>query len=157
MEKNKGLLNAVDACADLLEELNQKRPELAGKASQQGVELWRNRIIVQPGSAQEGLEEADDAPNKTDLAELITDLLQSNGIEDVLDILEAQHETSLTVEQMINIAGKEVYIDALRKDASELSNNAISYNQIASLWNDLGRPALGGVKWNSRGVSILVA
>jgi len=155
MEKSKSLLAAIDACADLLEDLNTKRPELAGDTSRQGVELWRNRKIVQAGKPFEEEEESS-GTGDPDLAGLITELLKTNGIEDVLDILEAQHNTSLTIEQMIDVVGKEAYIEALRKDAGELSSNSISYNQIASLWNDLGRPALGGVNWNSRGVSILI-
>ncbi len=156
MEKNKSLLAAVDACADLLEGLNQKRPDLADKTSRQGVELWRNRKLVKPGKPLEDEVDSGSDSGGVDLAVLITELLTSNGIEDVLDILEAEHETSLTIEQMIDVAGKEPYIDALRRDAAELSDNQISYNQIASLWNDLGRPALGGINWNSRGISILI-
>ncbi len=133
MEKHKSLLAAVDACADLLEELNEKRPELAGEESRQGVELWRNRIMVKPGSALEEEEAHNKSASELDMAVLITELLEKNGIEDVLDILEAEHEISITVEEMIDVAGKEVYIDALRKDAAELSINAISYSQIASL------------------------
>jgi len=156
MENSKSLLAAVDACADLLEGLNQRRPDLADETSRQGVELWRNRKLVTPGKPFEDEVDRGSDSGDVDLAALITKLLATNGIEDALDILEAEHETSLTIEQMIEVAGKEPYIDALRRDAAELSENQISYNQIASLWNDLGRPAMGGIKWNSRGVSILI-
>lgn len=155
MEKSKSLLAAIDACADLLEDLNSRRPELSGDTARQGVEQWRNRKIVQ---AADPLEDEEEKATSTDpdLGALIVELLQTNGIEDVLDILEAEHDTSLTIEEMIDVGGKEAYIEALRKDAKELVGNSISYNQVSSLWNDLGRPALGGINWNSRGVSILV-
>ena len=155
MEQIESLLSSVDACAERLEELNRRFPNLAGETSRRGVEHWRQRKIKarihQPREPEPNSDLSADQ-----LKALATRLLQSNGLEDVLDILLEEHKIDLTLPQLIHLIGKQSYLNALRKDAGELLQNAISYDQIAGLWNDLDRPALGGPTWNARRVSMLV-
>jgi hypothetical protein len=155
MEKNLKIFEALDACADRLEQLNESFPRLASKSTRESVNHWRNRKQVMRDSLMQ--EEEEKAPGEVlDIKALATELLMVNGLEDVLDILLDEHGIDITMQQLVHEIGKTAYLSALRKDAGTLLSNAISYDQIATLWNDLGRPALGGPKWNARSVSILV-
>ena len=155
MEKMHKLFEAVDACADQLDRLNNQFPNLAGKSTRESVSHWRNRKIQVRLHQTNGDKGAKD--NRIDDAKkLAMKLLENNGLEDTLDILLAKHQMDLTFPKLIHLIGKGEYIAALRKDAGMLLDNAISYGQIAQLWNDLDRPAMGGPKWNERSVSILV-
>lgn len=149
------LFEAVDACADQLDRLNNQFPNLAGKSTRESVSHWRNRKIQIRLHQNHGDSEVEG--NQTvDTKKLAMRLLQSNGLEETLDILLAEHQVDLTLPKLIHLIGKGEYIAALRKDAGLLLENAISYDQIAQLWNDLDRPAMGSPKWSGRSVSILV-
>ena len=155
MEKMRKLFEAVDACADQLDRLNNQFPNLAGKSTRESVIHWRNRKIQVRLHQTHGDKGAKGNRND-DVKKLAMKLLENNGLEDTLDILLAKHQKDLTLPKLIHLIGKGEYIVALRKDAGLLLDNAISYDQIAQLWNDLDRPAMGSPKWSGRSVSILV-
>lgn len=149
------LFEAVDACADQLDRLNNQFPHLAKKSTRESVSHWRNRKI-QIRLHQTHDESAVTGNPTEDVKKLAMNLLETNGLEETLDILFATHQLDITLPKLIHLIGKGEYIVALRKDAGLLLENAISYDQIAQLWNDLDRPAMGGPNWNGRSVSILV-
>ncbi len=157
MDKMRKLFESVDACADRLEELNNEFADLSSETTRNSVEAWRNlKVRVH---AERGEEKRTHTPSETpDIREIAIDLLekQGHGLEDVIDLLASDYNHSLTIKELVELVGKEVYISALRKDAGDLVDNSISYNQIASLWNDLDRPALGGENWTGQSVSILI-
>ncbi|MCW8847357.1 MAG: hypothetical protein OQK42_00285 [Sedimenticola sp.] len=155
MDKMRKLRESVDACADRLDALNNRFSNLATDATRESVETWRK---VKDKIVFDQTEEKKEPTAGPDVKSIATELLekQGHGLEDVIDILMSDHNIELTIDNLVQTIGKQVYITALRKDAGDLLGNAISYSQIASLWNDLGRPAFGGDSWTARSVSILV-
>ena len=149
-----GLIDAVDQCAERLHELNERYPLLASPASLSGVLSWRRRRVQHRLRRQVPPADLSDGPDARALA---LDLLQHNGLEDVLDTLLDRHGIDLSLPKLIHLVGKEAYIGALKREAAQLLANAISYEQIANLWNDLDRPALGGPSWSPRSVSVLAS
>jgi len=154
MKQYLGLVNAVDACAERLHLLNEQYPELASSASIGGVMHWRKRRIQHRLRKPEPAAEVSGGP---DIKAVALGLLKRNGLEDVLDILLEKHSIDLSLPKLIHLIGKEAYIASLKREAGQLLQNAISYEQIANLWNDLDRPALGSASWNSRTISVLAS
>jgi len=146
---------SVDACAERLDELNRRFPDLATDTSRMGVEHW---LRHKTKAGIHNLAELDPKPKRSsgELKELALRLLKIHDLEEVLDILLNEYQIDITLSQFIHLVGNHAYLVALRKDADGLLQNAISYEQIADLWNDMDRPALGGPSWNARSVSMLV-
>lgn len=155
MDKMRKLFESVDACADRLEELNSQFANLASDSTRQSVETWRNlkeSVIFDHNESRKASGEG------VAIKAIAIDLLerQGHGLEDVIDLLMSDHNIEIDIKSLAQTIGKQAYIAALRRDAADLLNNSISYNQIANLWNDLDRPAFGGENWTGRSVSILV-
>ena len=89
------------------------------------------------------------------LDKLSAELLENNSIEDVLDILLKDHGIDIPEQKLIKSVGKDAYLTALRKEVVFLRENALSFSQIAELWNELGRPGLNGGIWTEANVSLL--
>jgi hypothetical protein len=154
MDAKRKLYEAVEACAEKLDQLNSKFPNLATDSTKESVVQWKrnkDRIVLDQAPA-----EAPDTDGQgLDVRLLAIELMGENELEDVLDILSEVHKIEMTMAEFVDAIGNELYIDALRRDARSLTANSISYNQIANLWNDLERPCLGGERWEASGVSIL--
>lgn len=155
MDKLRKLFDTVDACADRLDQLNNRFAHLATESTHESVETWRkvkDRILFDYGDEKKV---HDSGP---DVRAIAVELLEKKGhsLEDVIDILATDHDVQINMEGLAQTIGRTVYIAALRKDAADLLDNAISLSQIANLWNDLDRPAFGGESWTARSVSILV-
>lgn len=155
MDKMRKLFESVDACADRLEALNNQFAHLASDTTRQSVETWRG---VKEGIIFDYNESQKSPGEGPDIKAIAIDLLenQGHGLEDVIDLLMSDHQVEMDIKGLAQLIGKQAYIAALRRDAADLLDNSISYNQIASLWNDLERPAFGGENWTGRSVSILV-
>lgn len=155
MDKMRKLFESVDACADRLEELNNQFADLASDSTRKSVESWRNLKEAVYFDYTESSKAPAEGP---DIKAIAVDLLenQGHGLEDVIDLLMSDHKVEIDIRGLAQLIGKQVYIAALRRDAADLLDNSISFNQIASLWNDLDRPAFGGENWTGRNVSILV-
>ncbi|MEJ1353970.1 MAG: hypothetical protein RPU52_06360 [Candidatus Sedimenticola sp. (ex Thyasira tokunagai)] len=150
------LFEALDAGATRLEELLQEYPYLSTAAIRESISDWhKHKIQIRLHQMGEGGNT--DVHEAQNIRELAIELLGKNGLEDTLDILLSRHNVEMTMPKLVHMIGRDVYIAELRQDAQALVANAISYEQIASLWNDLDRPALGGhPRWSGRNVSILV-
>ena len=153
MPKSLPLPASLDACAERLEHLNRCFPSLASEVSQAGVMHWREAKIRCLAASDEALQES--GPDVSRKALALT-LLQENSLEEVLDILHSEHRIECTLAQLVELVGHAAYTAALKVEAKQLAANAISYEQVAGLWNDLGRPALGADRWSGQSVSILV-
>ncbi|MCB1752225.1 MAG: hypothetical protein KDI74_10940 [Gammaproteobacteria bacterium] len=154
MENQSELVLAMDACADRLEYLNQCFPGLASPTTLEGVVQWRQRRSQNP------IQDSDENSQKTkqpdiDIAAVAVGLLQQHSLEDVLELLLENHGVELSLPELIQLIGKQEYLGALKRDVSELLKNAVSFEQIATLWNDIDRPAFGGPVWTSRSISML--
>ena len=160
------VLAAIDACADRLDELHQTYPHLSSQDIEQSVAYWRKvrpGIEIETSTKPKGegkvtIEQPDQsaAQNRDKVRQIAVDLLNDNGLEDTLDILHSKHNVDLTIKNLVALVGKTIYLSALQQDAKMLRQNAISYDQIAELWNDLERPASGGTVWTAKTVSLLL-
>ena len=156
MEYNAELELAMDACADRLEFLNATFPLLATAKTMDGVLRWRKCRVQDPvPEAPTDILPQQESAN-SDIGAVAIGLLQQHSFEDVLELLQGRHNVKLSLPQLINLIGKHKYLSFLKRDVTELLKNAISYEQIAFLWNDLERPALSGPVWSSRSISMLV-
>ena len=156
MEDDSDLELAIDACADRLAFLNEAFSTLATETSLSGVELWRQCRTRRPIQAPQEEESKSKQP-AIDLQSIAIELLKQNTLEDVLDLLADDHNTEMSLTELVHLIGNQQYLIALKRDLNELLKNAISFEQIATLWNDLERPALGGPTWNSRTISLLAS
>ncbi len=159
MDKILALFDVVDACAERLETLHKRFPDLATHENLESVANWHQRkqqLKLRLAGKQHAREASAEKPDLEQVRELAISLLGANGLEECLDLMLAEHRIDLTLPELIRLVGKKGYIDALRGDARMLLANAISYEQIASLWNDLERPAFSGPKWEARTVAQLV-
>jgi hypothetical protein len=154
MENHYELVSAMDACADRLEYLNQLFPKLATPTTMDGVMHWRQSRIQLPDHDSGDSAEYEKQP-RVDIREVAISLLQQYSLEDVLELLMENHRVGVSLPELIQLIGKQQYLGVLKRDVSELLKNAISLEQIATLWNDLERPAFGGPAWNSRSISML--
>jgi hypothetical protein len=145
----------IDSCARRLDELNARYPNLASSVSKEGVEQWRQRQIRILDQTKEK-PDSQDQPAAPDTKRLAVGLLADHGLEEVVGILLSQHQIEITMLELVDVIGHENYAPALRKDLGLLMENAVSYEQVAKLWRDLGRPALGGPEWNAQSVSALI-
>jgi hypothetical protein len=159
------LIDALDACADHLEKLNAKFPKLACDVTHEGVENWRKRQVHFSINYEEkdhgapielGAGDVIETEAETeDLGELARELLEANNVDDVVDVLTQDYDPDMSVSKLIELVGNGSYVAALKREVSFLEENAVTFEQIAELWNQLDRPALGGDKWTARSVSIL--
>lgn len=160
MEQRERLQQALDACAERLDSLNRSYPDLASPISRGAVERWHQTKVILglnlgPSEDSESQEEnSDDSLHEA--RKLAIELLESNGLEEVQNILETEHALTLSMPKLVQLVGNTAYRDALKKDAELMLHNAITYEQIANLWNDLERPAFGAPDWNARSVSVLL-
>jgi len=161
MEQRERLQQALDACAERLDSLNQSFPDLASSISKEAVAQW-NRTKVSLGlnlaSSDDSESQEEDSENPLyEARKLAIELLQNNGLEEVLDILQTEHALTLNMPKLAHLIGNTAYRGALKKDGVQMLQNAITYEQIANLWNDLERPAFEAQNWNSRNVSVLMS
>lgn len=139
-------------CADQLDRLNQHFPNLVTSASLEGVECWRNCEINMQDSSK-----ADrDGDGTEEIREVAQQLVKTEDLEDVLEILKVKHGVELNLPQLVELIGKEPYLNVLRKEASLMVDKGLTYEEISIAWNDLGRPALGASKWEAKAISLLV-
>lgn len=155
MDKIRKLFESVDACAERLEQLNERFAHLATESTHESVETWQK---VKDRIQFDYTEEKKQYSNGPDIKALALDLLekQGHGLEDTVDILVTDHDIEMNTAGLAQIIGRTAYIAALRRDATDLIGNSISLTQIATLWNDLDRPAIGGENWTARSVAILI-
>lgn len=144
-------LEGLEACAERLEHLNCRFPELASENSLSGVESWR-QLCSSNNTEAEGQPEDPRA-----IAELALPLLQRESVEEVVAILAGDHGFDGDLKELVRLVGAGPYGAALAREVRQLADNAVSYQQIAGLWNDLDRPVLGGERWSADSVSVLVS
>ena len=161
IEQRDRLQQALDACAERLDSLNRSYPELASPISQGAVEQWHQTKVslgLNPGPCED-LESQDKNSDDSlhEARKRAIELLESNGLEEVQDILQTEHALTLNMPKLVQLIGNTAYRGALKKDAELMLHNAITYEQIANLWNDLERPAFGAPDWNPRSVSVLLS
>jgi hypothetical protein len=154
MKDNIQFILIADEVAAQLQHLMQSFPHLVTEnitiavANWTKFKQWNNPRGVEQAQRQAGVD--------TLLAKSATALLEKHQIEDAMEILAERFSTPIDYPRFIALIGHAGYRSALRHEIKELQDNAISFQQMADLWNSLGKPTLGGNRWTAHSVSMLV-
>ena len=147
------LKKAIEEGVDRLDTLNTKYPNLADDYTRETVERMRrgNLVYTPPTDGAGGEEDAGM------LAEIARELVSSHGLDDAIDILLSEHQTTLNLLQLANLIGRKAYRAALLQEAAVYQDNLVSLEQMAQLWNEFSRPPLlGESTWTAKSISILI-
>lgn len=147
-------LQAVaDGAVDHLRYLLKQFPHLVTSEVKAAIEQW-DKFKQSRGS----LEIVKPTPKVLDqamLTKIAIELLEEHQMEDVMEMLEEQFAIDMDYPRFIGLIGKTRYRHALRHESRELQKNSISFEQMANLWNSLGKPAMGGDRWTAHNISML--
>jgi hypothetical protein len=137
-----------------LRRITKDFPHLTTQSVKQALETWNEDmfrkgelILVQKLRAkaeQEAMEQR------------AIELIEGNLTDDVLDMLNNEFSKQMDYADLIDMVGKDRYIAALTREAVELQVNFISPEQAAELWNASGKPPVGGDRWTTSGVEVLM-
>ncbi|MET0003906.1 MAG: hypothetical protein ABW087_09820 [Candidatus Thiodiazotropha sp.] len=137
-----------------LRRLSRDFPHLATQPVRVAIDTW-NEDMFQKGELvlvqKQRAKAEQDAMEKRAI-----DLIEENLVDDALDLLNRESSKEIDYYDLIDMVGKERYIEALTREAVELKVNAISSEQAAELWNNCGKPTVGGDRWTATGVSVLM-
>ncbi|MES9828174.1 MAG: hypothetical protein ABW201_07915 [Candidatus Thiodiazotropha sp.] len=137
-----------------LRRLSSDFPHLATQPVRVAIDTW-NEDMFRKGELV--LEQKQRAKAEQDAMERrAIELIEENLVDDVLDLLNRESTKEINYYDLIDMVGKDRYIEALAKEAVELKVNAISSEQAAELWNNSGKPTVGGERWTATGISVLM-
>ena len=167
MASSEKLKEIAQEAIDFLDDLNRQYPNLASGDSKEAVEKWRRHTFpdgttdAKDSARNRGVElnpdsaESQNSASDELIKEAACDLLKEHDLEDVLDILASEHNVVMDAHQLVGLVGQKAYVETLQREARVFKSNSITYDQAASLWNSLNRPALGDEKWTGRAVSMI--
>ncbi|MEW8018263.1 MAG: hypothetical protein AB2540_05695 [Candidatus Thiodiazotropha endolucinida] len=137
-----------------LRRLSRDFPHLATQPVRVAIDTW-NEDMFQKGELV--LVQKQRAKAEQDAMEKrAVELIEENLVDDVLDLLNRESNKEIDYCDLIDMVGKDRYIEALTREAVELKVNAISSEQAAELWNNSGKPTVGGERWTATGISVLM-
>jgi len=134
-------MEIVTEVTDKIERFNNKFPNLSTESTREVVPVVRQRM------KDVALRMPRKAPDAPDFATRAGDLLDQMSPEEVLDNIQEEFGESLSLRDLISLAGEAAYIGALIREAQDYRANAILPEQTAQIWNDMARPAPGGGLW----------
>ncbi|MEW8087900.1 MAG: hypothetical protein AB2823_20255 [Candidatus Thiodiazotropha endolucinida] len=137
-----------------LRRLSRDFPHLATQPVRVAIDTW-NEEMFQKGELVLVQKQRDKAEQDA-LEKRAIDLIEENIVDDVLDQLNRESTKEIDYYDLIDMVGKDRYIEALTREAVELKVNAVSSEQAAELWNNCGKPTVGGERWTATGVSVLM-
>lgn len=142
-------LEIATQALEVLSRYNTELPNLASDLTRTTEEEVRKRLG--------GIEILIPPPPKRseDLVDTVRALLLNHTPEDALDILARDHNADLDLNALVHLAGSEAYLQCLSNEVTTFRQNAISFEQIAELWNDAKRPAPGKPFWDKFSVEQL--
>jgi hypothetical protein len=143
-------LEIANQVLDVMDRYNEKRPDLASDHTREVAQEVRKRLagieIFVPPRPEKNL----------DLEDQARVLLKNHTPEEVIDIFKREHNLDYNLQGIIYLAGEEAYLNSLVNEAHLLRNNAISWDQMAQLWNEAKRPVPGKPFWDARTVEMVV-
>lgn len=143
----------AEEAVNLLKRMKISYPHLISPYVDAAIENWRGRFPAQDaGMAVEQIQLNDEEM----LPKVASELLEIHQMEDVLEMLSERFSIDADYDLLISLVGKEGYKGALCREADEMINHAISTEQIADLWNSLGKPGPGGQLWTSELITSLL-
>jgi hypothetical protein len=154
MTDHSKFIAVADDAVNHLRYLIQNLPHLVTPDVKAAIEQW-DKLKQWRGSI-EFVKSAQNVVDQAQLAKTAIELLEDHQMEDVMEMLAEQYYIDMDYPRLIGLIGQSRYRHALRHESRELQNNAISFDQMASLWNSLGKPALGGERWTAHSISLLV-
>ncbi len=137
-----------------LKRLTHDFPRLSTRHVKVAIETW-NEEMFQKGELV-WLEKQRKKMERDALEMRAAELIETHHTDDALDILISEFGRQIDFYGLLDLCGREKYIDALRREAIELKANCISPEQTAELWNSVNKPAVGGERWNAKAVSVLM-
>ncbi|MES9825422.1 MAG: hypothetical protein ABW127_13425 [Candidatus Thiodiazotropha endolucinida] len=137
-----------------LRRLSRDFPHLATQPVRVAIDTW-NEDMFQKGELVLVQKQRDKAEQDA-MEKRAVELIEENLVDDVLDLLNRESTKEIDYCDLIDMVGKDRYIEALTREAVELKVNAISSEQAAELWNNCGKPTVGGERWTATGVSVLM-
>jgi hypothetical protein len=137
-----------------LKRLSRDFPRLSTRHVKVAIETW-NEEMFQKGEIV-WLEKQRKRMERSALEDRAAELIEEHHLDDVLDTLVSEFKREIDFYGLIDLCGRDKYIAALRREAIELKQNSISPEQTAELWNSVNKPAIGGDRWNAKGVSVLM-
>ena len=137
------MLETVNTATDLVERFNQQNPDHASSITTDAVTAVRERLKALDMSLPKSQDE-----KMRDLAEIARKLLETMPPEDVLGLLEQEHNLEADLKGLITMVGADAYHDSMRREAEEYVANMITPDQIAELWNEGQRPSPNGGLWS---------
>lgn len=144
----------ADEAVEHLRRLIPQFPHLVTPEVREAVENW-GKFKQSLGGIAIGKSKRD-----INLHELLTktalELLEAHQMDDVIEMLAQQFSIEMDYPRLIGLIGKTRYRTALRRESLELQKNSISFEQMAHLWNGMGKPAFGGNRWTAHSVSMLL-
>jgi hypothetical protein len=147
-------LTVADDAVDHLRNLIRHFPHLVTPEVKAAIEHWdqlkerRGRIeFVKPFQKTR---------DRALWAKKANELIEDHPMEEVMEILEEEFSIKMDYPRLIGLIGKVRYRHALRNESRVLQHHAISFQQMADLWNSLGKPPMGGERWTAHSISLLV-
>lgn len=153
VEENNFIEIAREALAQL-KRLSRDFPHLSTQHVRQAVETW-NEEMFQKGEVV-WLEKQRQRLERDAMESRAEELIEQHHVEDTLEKLITEFSRDIDYYGLIDLCGRDKYIAALRREAIELKMNSISPEQTAELWNSVGKPSVGGERWNAKAVSVLM-
>lgn len=144
----------AEEAVGVLKKLKGKYPHLVSPYVEAAINNWDK--YFSGGFHEAQVKSKMERAEREALARLAAELLKTHQMEDVLQQLSEEFSVSIDYIQLIDLIGKDAYMISLSSEIALLEENSISREQIAELWNNLGKPVLGGVRWTESDVSSLV-
>ncbi len=91
-----------------------------------------------------------------DFAAAARQLLGAMSVEEALQMLRNDYDSEVDIAGLVALAGDDLYLGALRREALEFKANMIAPGQIAELWNDSQYPPPSGNLWTEEEVKQLL-
>ncbi len=114
-----GFISVAEEAVVILRKLAGIYPHLVSPLVDAAVDNWEKRISngLEARRAAAEIKRAEEEA----LSRLASELIETHQMEDVLQLLSEEFSIEIDYQQLINLVGKDQYINALRREASELS------------------------------------
>ncbi|MDJ0806918.1 MAG: hypothetical protein QNJ78_08815 [Gammaproteobacteria bacterium] len=138
----------------MLKRLSDLYPHLISPHVLAAIDNWENCLFASREQEQRAadLQQAEEEA----LSRLALELLQTQQMEDVMQQLSEEFSVPMDYQHLIDLVGREAYLEALDKEVEVLKENSISLEQTAQLWNGMGKPVPGGGHWSESAIRSLV-
>jgi len=154
MQMENQFIEVAREAVSQLRRLTRDFPALSSSHVKLAIETW-NEEMFRKGEII-WLEKERRRLEKSALENRAAALIAGQLVDDVLDALNSEFSKELGYRDLIDLVGRDKYINAMCREAEELKQNFISPEQTAELWNSVGKPSVGGDRWVATAVSVLM-